>query len=238
MRAALLGAIATKQAIGTTPASFGAVAWYNPELSYPSTADGTVISALPNLISGQTAWDLAQATSGARPVLKTGVSPGGKRGLRFDGVDDFMRNTGTPTVLTQPRHIFCVAKVIVGAVSAVLLDGASNHENWLIQGNATLLMNFNCGSAVGGVGPDHTSSRRYACLNKAGSLSSLVMDGTTIATGDAGSAPMTGLTLGGIGGGSSGFFANVEFYDIFIVPGEVTGATLTAAYTYQASAAV
>lgn len=210
-------------------------AWWNPEITFTGVANNTSEQTMINLISGQTAWDLTQATSGSRPLVKTGTSPNAKRGLRFDGVDDYYRQSGSPTLVGLPRHIFATLKCITGTTSGVILDGAVNQSNWLIQGNPTLGIGMSAGNYRTGFGPDHTGFVLVEMLFKAGSLSTLIINQTSVlAAGDSGSANLTGFTLGATGG-TAGFFSNVEFYDIFICSQELTGSSLASARTYMAT---
>lgn len=154
------------------------------------------------------ARDLAQATSGNRPLYRSNVSAlGGRPAVEFDGVNDYLR-TATWTGLAQPITYVVImrtgATVGTPTASFFIADKATNTNAmsfyWSVTSGPVVYWSTYAGSAEGragsGVGPGaNTNYALRALLN--GASSGMNVNGSGVAlTGSIGTGTSDGLTLG------------------------------------------
>ena len=203
-----------------------------PSIHLPSSVDGLAVDKLPNLGSQGATADITQATGSKQPLRKDGLSPNGKRGVLFDGVDDFLRVTGL--TLNQVTHVFVVGQGVVGAIGSTVCDGGSSQTGRYSQSNASgTNMNMNAGTSrsTGAVCPAITTAFKAELLWN-GANSTLIINGITeLAAGNSGSNNMSGVTLGCRGDGLGAF--NGYIFDYAAFTSELTGGALISMRAYM-----
>lgn len=125
-----------------TPASeSGLKAWYDPtdaDTLYQDSGLTTHATADTDPVGGMTdksgnGFNLLQATSGSRPLLKTAVQ-NGNNALRFDGTDDCLK-TGTMFNAASNYSVFVVSKAggldVTGRALLSLGKSAGDTNGWL-----------------------------------------------------------------------------------------------------------
>jgi len=135
-------------------------------------------------------------TAGEAPTFKTSIINGNPV-VRFDGIDEYLSTSfGT---LPQPNHIFMVIKKQTNGSDTSLrfiaygLSSGNRHAPYVNGG--TWRFTAEVGTAiVSGVGID-TNPHINATLGN-GTSSTLRLDGSQIASGDAGADDLTGLKVG------------------------------------------
>jgi hypothetical protein len=194
----------------TLPTTNGGVlphTWHNPAvanfqdslLTTPSIADGDPTGGNTN--QGTDAHSVIQATTAAKPTLKTGTNGlNGHPVWRFDG-GDWLRGAFAGGLISQPYTVFLVAKLDVSVV-----DDGNNH--YFIDGDdstrrcgiyqygqvpADKWLMF-CGAAL--FGPSTDSNWRLWTILANGASSQVWFDGTSAFSGNAGTIGLDGLTLG------------------------------------------
>jgi len=141
-------------------------------------------------------------TAGAAPTFRTSII-NGNPAVRHDGTDDYL-NVGWSSI-PQPFHVFIVAsKQTAGNTSSEnLIDGGTNDEHLLRSENDGPFWNMFAGSDLDD-NSDDTNNNIFAALFN-GSSSTLRINGTQVANGNAGGNSSTGLTTGARNGGGAGF---------------------------------
>ena len=187
------------------------VAWYEPQLDITQSTpgDGNPIETLGN-VEGTASWDLT-ATSTARPTRVDGASPNGRRVARFNGSGNWMQATGV--LVSQPCHVFIVAKGDTPAASLTneyLMDGGSANTRVLQFYGTGSVYRVYAGAALDATLTDPDTWNRYEVLYNSTS-SSLVRNGSTIASGNAGTAASAGFALASIAGGGFRWGGDVAF---------------------------
>lgn len=139
--------------------------------------------------SGPNGLTLTQATGANQP---TGVAAAqnGKNVARFNGSSQFLANTSF--TIAQPDTVFLVAKTNNAAASQNAFDGATarqvigiNGSLWFIYGGTTLVQ----------AGATDTNWHVFSAVYN-GASSQCWKDGTSIITGNPGTAALTSFRLG------------------------------------------
>ncbi len=155
-------------------------------LATPAAANGDPIGGWKDR-SGNNRHAL-QSTALRRPQYSVNGLLG-KPTLLFDGVDDLMEVS--PLAMTQPMTVFVVARG--NAATSRIFDGAgATNRAALFSGAGQWSMN--AGTALNG-GTWYTASRMFTCQFNGGS-SLLRIDGSAVASGNAGAQSITALILG------------------------------------------
>jgi len=150
-------------------------------------SDGDPIDTWPDEAGAN---DLSQATASLQPTYQTGEI-NGKPIVRYDGADDFHRVSFS--TVSQPFQHFVVYKHRSNTINRWLIDGASTPAFYYETDGSNRREMF-AGSAIKGSDDDtnpHILTTRFD-----GASSSFRIDGTTDASGNAGSNGLDGLTVG------------------------------------------
>lgn len=168
-----------------------------------NATDGSAISSWADLANS---LDLSATGD---PIYRSDIGLG-VPGVELDGTDDKLVTTG-PTE-TQINHIFILARfsdVNTGS-NTVLFDSESTDAHGIYNRNSTQTFDMNAGSNLGGPAADtnwHIWTAKFDGAN-----SHFRLDGTQVASGDAGTESLNGITLGDFRGqiGSEGAVDIVE----------------------------
>jgi hypothetical protein len=175
------------------PGSLLPDAWFKADAGTFQTVSGTAATANNDPVGswidqGLRSHNLAQSTSGKRPLLKTAYQ-NGLPAVLFDGVDDLLSVAFT---LAQPAAIYVVGKVISTTNNQTFVGGGSI-DTGLVR--AAGLFTLYTGSFVTGasltVGTVYTFKGFF---NGASSKSSL--NGGSESTGNPGANALGGITVG------------------------------------------
>lgn len=176
---------------GWIPAAVGSnLLWMSPEtLLADGLTDGQEVSSWRSLIRGYT---LTQTTQAARPILKEGIQ-NGRAIVRFDGSDDYIWNASFPGG-SQPNTLICVAKTDDADTNdRTMFGGVSPRESalteggyWAYDGGAT--------DVVSATLDDSDFHVFTVVFNIASSY--MRLDGTQIASGNAGGSSVLGAVVG------------------------------------------
>lgn len=201
---ALIGFITSSTNLDSIP---GVVAFLVPESS--GSSDGTAISTLASgkTYTGHANWDFTQATTAFQPVIKTGLSPNGKRILRFNGINNF-GVAASAQALPAARQTYICAKMQGSTTPAFLCDAQAASGSGLVYINslspAVWVLANGAFLVSSGTQPDPTTGFRKISATINGTTSSIRVDGNTIVTGNAGTNTANGYTLGANGATTAG----------------------------------
>jgi hypothetical protein len=171
----------------------------------------------------------SQATAGKRPLwIANGQN--GLPVLRFDGVDDYLKAAGF--TLTQPETVFIVYK-------SITLGGSGTHDT-IFDGNATIggaflsdvrpVTQINAGTSVPVATAAADGIFAVLVVQFSGASSFWRLDGTQVATGDAGANDMNGFTLAALGNNSR--TTNIDVGEVIVYPTALALADLQAVEAY------
>lgn len=210
-----------------------------PRFTALSYSDGVSVSAWPDEMAsagtsgltvgwmslsggvGDTTGDLAQATSGKRPVYRaSSASMNSKPIVEFDGTDDNLVSSAWTTALSMPNYIYVVARLRTLTGSAVrILSSCHITQNNAHKFGWTSLAIYRIGggngSATGGTANTNAHAFRYV-VNESTHWKlyvdeSLIIDDTS----NLGVETASGLSLGGDNSASPVFApADVAFWGI------------------------
>lgn len=142
-----------------------------------------------------------QATAGLRPTLTMETKLNNQLAVTLDGSDAMASTFGA--TLTPPTTFFVVAHSTTDT-NTFFFDGIdSTNRNALFITATPLYALFAVGGQIDGSAPD-TDPHIFRCVVN-GASSSLFIDGVSDATGNAGSANLTGLNIGSANGQAAGF---------------------------------
>jgi hypothetical protein len=199
--------------------------WHNPAvanfqdslLTTPSIADGDPTGGNTN--QGTDAHNVIQATTAAKPTLKTGANGlNGHPVWWFDG-GDWLRGAFAGGLLSQPTTIFAVAKLTVALddMYHFLSDGddvtnrnalfqysASTPDVWAMQGVTQLI----------GINASDANWHLWTAVFN-GASSQFWLDGISQKTGNAGAAGIDGLTLGATYGSIAIWTGDIAMYLLY-----------------------
>jgi hypothetical protein len=168
-------------------------------------------------------YDLVQAVAGARPTYQA-AGLNSQPSFRFDGGDNVNKSGTTWTQINAPFTVACVFKIssLTQGVAQCVFDGENTARRaavltlttatpdswWIYNGSGTV----NAGTA------DTTQHLAIATFD---STDDLTLDGSSVASGNAGTNVSQGVVLGAAFNGSSPFTGDIAFWAI-------KGSTLTA----------
>jgi hypothetical protein len=160
----------------------------------------------------------ADLTAGTAPTLKTGSNGiNSKNVVLFDGTDDFLNETSVD--LAQPLHIFLAFRLETASQDGYYLDGDTNRVTLLTQ-DPEDDYGLNAGTRLTGGSTDTDPHIQTALPNGASSTNRL--DGTQIASGDAGANNLTDLRVGSAIGNQ--LHAHISIGEILIYDTELSDA--------------
>lgn len=178
--------------VGRYDATTLSTLWQDSARTTPVAADGDRVGAWDD--RSVTAAHLLQATAGARGTYKTGIQ-NSLPVVRFDGTDDLLQ---VLAVVFGAQPI-----TIIGAIKTANTDVTIQWDSGV---DATRCGMYH-GASVGGaqevysgtafIGAAHTAGAFHVYETfHSGALSAVYVDGTQLATGDAGANGLTGFTVG------------------------------------------
>jgi hypothetical protein len=210
------GTRADKSANALTLTDNNTVTSNDGKVAYAVTADASVVAIATD--QGAAALVIQQTTHTKKPLLKTNII-NTQPVLRLDGVDDFLK-VATGAISNQP----CWGWVVVDdndAATRYYLDGGAASKVSVFHDGTNL--NANAGSSVGAA---HTAGAPHLVTFSVNGVSSQVwVDGTSLATGDAGAQNQdSGIVLGADNAGASPLAGDIA--EVAIVAGTPSAADL------------
>jgi hypothetical protein len=195
--------------IGISPKArinqFRPVAWY--QFGRGITSAAGKVSQWNDATSN--ARHLVQATGSNQPALQTDGS------LLFDGATSFMEVGFT---LAQPTMVYILFRQVTWSSGGVVFDGESAAQSGqLVQTSGSPQLNLNAGSAVAANTGLAVNTYGIAACAFNGASSSLGINKGAVVTGNAGTASMSGLNLGGDTNDAN--FANIQVKEIIMFAG-------------------
>lgn len=213
------------------------IAWHTafwaegPNFVALGLTDGTAVSSWPDESgNGRSA---TQATATSQPLYRaTGVGLNSKPAVDFDGTDDWLRTAAFAVELSQPNTLVVVAIRDTGT-DPNFVDGLTDAKRNQL-GVRSGSFEMYAGAVVNGPASDTIAHVFIAEYN--GASSKFKVDGTET-TGNAGAAPIDGITLGShySGGGTElldGRIAFVGLYDGILTDDEKQNLTFWAEEHY------
>lgn len=221
----------------TFPLSLLPIAWFKADAGTYQTAGGTPAtldsqSVGSVLDQGLQSHNLAQATSGKRPLLRTGANGiNSLNALSFDGVDDFLNINFT---WAQPNVFYMVVKpltAIAGTSGQAYFEGSSSGNCQITNsfGNANLYS----GNNVTGVALTQNTVYLLKVVNKGvGSFVAKRTGGVTTSgtPADGGAAAASGITLASKADGTGNM--NMLLGEFIAFTAELTGGQETSLISY------
>jgi hypothetical protein len=132
--------------------------------------------------------DLLQTTGSKQPIV-------GASGITFDGTDDYMQ-TATFTY-AQPEMVYAVMEVVSESASDVYFDGYTSFSGAFMKHLGDPGVDkLHAGTPLQIDNGINTSAFHIVRILFDGGSSKFILDSGTPVTGDAGSASMSGITLG------------------------------------------
>lgn len=168
---------------------------------------------------------LAQTTLNNQPAVATSAI-NSRPALDFDGSNDSLSATFT---LSQPVRIFCVGNLRAAGSQTQLFDGTANNTMRLYVNTATEVAMFASGNLPATVA-SVTGWFVWECVFN-GASSSLIRNGTTLASGNAGSSVPGGLRLAVLGGGTSNF-TNCQIAEVVLYSRAITASEASSVRSY------
>jgi hypothetical protein len=153
--------------------------------------DGEAVS---EWLDGYGSYDLVQATGSKQPIYKRDIQ-NHRPIVRFDGSNDFLRSASF-AALAQQCTVFIVGKHDNATASQIWFDGIGGSNRQLVFSNVTDgVLVINAGTSLNSATDVGTSFVVLSAVFNAGS-SAIYKNGTSVASGAAGSQVLTGYTLG------------------------------------------
>jgi hypothetical protein len=192
------------------------------KVAYAVTADASVVAIGTD--QGAAALVIQQAVHASKPLLKTAII-NGQPVLRFDGTDDFLK-VATGAISNQPLWGWAVVDDN-DAATRYYLDGGAASKVALRHDGTNLEVN-----AGADVGAAHAAGAPHlVTFSVNGASSEIWVDGTSLATGDAGAQNQdSGIAIGADNAGASPLAGDIA--EIAIVAGSPTAADLANLKTY------
>lgn len=182
-------------ATGFNPKSIsGLAAWWDFNDASTVTVNTGISAVLDKSGNGRT---LLQSTTNNQPAW-TASAINGKYAAVFDGVNDTLSSSFT---LSQPVTLFIVAKYDDSTTNASLFDGTTGNTMRVFRAAATQVAAF-AGAQLSSSNTTPESWHIWELIYN-GASSSIMADGTSLASGNAGTASGNGITLGTFGNGFS-----------------------------------
>jgi len=226
--AALLGSVAVRPCGATVHNPIDTPMW----LAYDGT-DVTLVPAGSQKVrywnnQAQASYDAYHSVEGRRPELTAQFTGNAVHPvLEFDGFDDFLR-VATPD-RAQPNTVFIVAsrQTVTPGTASYILDGAASSERHAVFLGADSINHLMYAGSTGAYSavPAAVGTWDIYAAQFNTTSSSLRLNGTQIASGNAGSHVAGQLNIGSkhaIGDANfDGYIAEFLFYDQALTPAEV-----------------
>lgn len=168
---------------------------------------------------------LSQATAGKRPTYRAGIL-NGLPVLEFDGTADCLRTAAV--ALNQPTHVLVAFRIVAFNASRYYWDGLAGDTRAFLCANPT--HRIYAGAFLNGTTP--TTGTWYVVETLFNGASSRYrLNEAAAATGNAGAAAASGLTLGSYGDGAQAF-ANIQVAELLLYSAALSDADVTLARDY------
>jgi hypothetical protein len=215
-------------------------AWYDPSdlSSMWQDSAGTTAAAVNSPVgriddkSGNE-HHLTQSTSGKRPYLR---QSGSLYYLDFDGVDDRLLSAAFGSSFAQSNMIALGAKTDVTGSDYLVVDSTADGSR-----NAVAVSSYHPGKWIGWSGSNEvplgtasTSAAQVVIATLNGSSTTGEVNGVAGSTGNGGTSPMNGISLGGRF--SDNYFYDGRVYGLVVLDTPATGANLTALRSWLGAA--
>ena len=196
------------------------VAWYKPE-SLTGT-DGDLIGTWAD--SSGNAFDLTQATSGKKPVLKTARSEfNGYNVARFDGVDDTLIKTSTGLGSTSTMTGFAVFFHISGQPQVWDIRGSNYFDLYQKAGPKWAVRSPDAGAESSSINSDLDNGMFWAIVTMTGSAVVLWLKGEVRArVTQTGNVTPTNIYL--CSNADAGAYANIDVAEFGVFTASLTSA--------------
>ena len=187
------------------------------KVEYAVTADASVVYKWTDQSAG--ALLPVQATHTKKPLLKTNILNTTRSVLRFDGTDDFLK-VASGAISNQPLWGWAVVDDNDAATRYYFDGGAASKVSLFHDGTN---LNANAGSSVGAA---HTAGAPHlVTFSVNGASSQIWVDGTSLATGDAGAQNQdSGIAIGADNAGATPLAGDIA--EIAFVAGSPSAADL------------
>lgn len=202
---------------GSAPFSPLSVTWHSAfwaeDPAWSNPGNGNAVSSW-NDASGN-GRHATQATAGNRPTFRSSTAVlNSKPTVQFDGVNDWL-SQATFTALSEPGEI-----VIVGALTSTATaygyfvdgTGAGGGPRWTVGKSGAVATWELFQGAIIDTGATDLLGHYFDAQFASGANDKLIVDGTTVISGDAGSRQCDSLTIGAaLSGGSSFMPCHIAF---------------------------
>lgn len=185
------------------------------------TLASTVVSALAD--QGYSGHSVSQSTDARRPLyVANGVN--GLPTIRFDGVDDLMVSASFTT--NQPSRVFLSMKMVAAQAAG------TNHDTVWSRGPTPFFIIDSTPRSILGAGSNISQNAVIADgvwarveLVLDGASGAIIVNGSSVASGDVGSGAGGILTIGSLNSGTT-HSTNVEFQELFEIAGRLGASEL------------
>lgn len=203
---AAAGIWATVSAIGSPAHGYCAE---GPEFAALAVADGASVQTWPDEIGSS---DLTQATSGNRPLYDADGYSGVKPSIHFNNLK-FMQ-TAAWASMAQPNMVAMVFRYTTAV--GTLWDGrdTSNRNGLLRAGSGAYWIYGGAGTIQGGT----TDTAAHLAVATYDTTDVLEIDGSSVASGNAGTNALTGITVGAAFNGGSTCQAHIPLVLVYDTP--------------------
>lgn len=194
-----------------TPAKINPFAWWKASTSLATYGNGNPVPSWADLGSGNS--PLTESASGQQPLVVANVI-NRQPVVRFDGVDDqlsFATALSTTAWISQPVQYFVlvsVAAVHLRRFLSSLNTAVGRNLIYAQTGNSIIFAGSNVDSGV----PIGTGFHLWGCVFH-GALSTISIDGTQVAAGDANTLGQVG---GVVVGAEDGDYAQCDIAEIVV----------------------
>ncbi|MEO9611879.1 MAG: hypothetical protein ABJG86_11030 [Nitratireductor sp.] len=156
----------------------------------------------------------------SRPLYQVEV---GRHFLLFDGTDDFLRAT---FAISQPWERVSAIRQVTWSINRRVFSGATANSGILYQSPTTPTLTLYSGGggpalATLAVGADGVVTERHA-----GATSRVALDNSAYVTGDAGTIPPGGITIGANYDDSTA--SNIRLYGVILRAGQMSDTQMAA----------
>lgn len=176
--------------------------------------------------------NVTQSTTAFKPTYLTGIE-NGLPVIRFDGSDDRLASAAfAGGNLTQPTHIFAVAKISAIDGQRFLYDGIG-------ASNRNAIFSLSAGgdkwAIFSGASVNDTTATTDLLLFEAlfnGASSTLTVNGTPFVSGDPGAQVLSGITVGASHSGAVPWIGDVD--EVMVYDAEISAVNIAKIETYVA----
>jgi hypothetical protein len=203
------------------------IGWWDAQKQTGYANNAAVGSATDHSGNGRA---LTQGTGANQPLYITASAINGKPAFRHDGSNDVL-STAAFSSNAQPNTLVFIVKLNSVAGAMNLVDGIVNTARHTIATyGAPYQWHLDTSASIGGGTPDTTAPHIVRGIID-GANSQLWVDGTMVASGDAGNHALTGLVVGAeywLGGN----MMNGEWGELLTYEGRIEGSAWATLETY------